>query len=63
MLETFIGKNGLKGTREKFADINVEMAEARLGAPARLVADASLARNELCWQPEFSSLDMIIKHA
>lgn len=44
-------------------NINVEIAAARAGDPARLVADASLARKELKWEPAFSSLETIIKHA
>lgn len=44
-------------------DINVEIAEARTGDPARLLADASLARKKLNWNPAFSSLETIIKHA
>lgn len=44
-------------------DINVEIAPARVGDPARLVADASLAREKLNWNPEFSSLEKIIEHA
>lgn len=44
-------------------NIKVEIAEARTGDPARLVADASFARKELSWVPVFSSLDVIIKHA
>jgi len=44
-------------------DINVEIADARAGDPARLVADASLARKKLNWNPAFSSLETIIKHA
>ena len=44
-------------------NINIEIAEARTGDPARLVADASLARKELKWEPVFSSLDKIIEHA
>ena len=44
-------------------DIPVEAADRRIGDPARLVADAELARKELSWKPTFSSLDTIIKHA
>ena len=44
-------------------DINVVMADARAGDPARLVADASLARKELNWNPIFSSIDEIVEHA
>jgi len=44
-------------------DIPVEIAERRVGDPARLVADAGLARKELNWKPAFSSLESIIKHA
>jgi len=44
-------------------DIPVVIAERRAGDPARLVADASLARKELNWQPSYDSLDTIIEHA
>ena len=44
-------------------NINVVMAEAREGDPARLVADATLARKELIWKPEFASLEKIVEHA
>ena len=44
-------------------DITVVAAERRVGDPARLVADAELARKELIWEPAFSSLETIIKHA
>jgi UDP-glucose 4-epimerase len=35
----------------------------RAGDPARLVADATRARNELGWKPEFSELEQIVAHA
>jgi UDP-glucose 4-epimerase len=35
----------------------------RAGDPARLVADPSLARAQLGWQPVFADLDTIIAHA
>jgi len=44
-------------------DIPIEIAERRVGDPARLVADASLARKKLNWNPAFSSLETIIRHA
>lgn len=44
-------------------EFNVVITESRAGDPARLVADASLARQELKWKPVFSSLDKIIEHA
>ena len=44
-------------------NIKVEIAAARIGAPARLVADAELAKKELNWEPAFASLETIIKHA
>ena len=44
-------------------DIPVVVAERRVGDPARLVADAELARKELNWEPAFASLETIIKHA
>lgn len=38
-------------------------APRREGDPARLVADASLARNELGWKPRYPDIDSIIAHA
>lgn len=38
-------------------------AERRDGDPAVLVADASLAKSELGWKPEFNDLSTIIEHA
>lgn len=35
----------------------------RAGDPARLVADATRARNELNWKPIFSELEQIVAHA
>jgi UDP-glucose 4-epimerase len=39
------------------------MAARRPGDPARLVADARLARTELGWRPRFDSLETIVRHA
>ena len=44
-------------------EFKVVVAESRAGDPARLVADATLARKELNWQPQFFSLEKIIEHA
>lgn len=41
----------------------VRYAARRAGDPARLVADATLARKELAWQPQFERLETIIEHA
>jgi UDP-glucose 4-epimerase len=38
-------------------------APRRAGDPARLVADARLARERLGWQPRFADLSTIIEHA
>lgn len=35
----------------------------RAGDPARLVADASLVRQQLGWRPKFADLDTIVAHA
>jgi UDP-glucose 4-epimerase len=43
--------------------IAVDDAPRRPGDPARLVADASLARQRLGWQPEFADLRTIVAHA
>ncbi len=43
--------------------IAVDYQPRRPGDPARLVADASLARSQLGWQPQFSQLSTIIEHA
>jgi UDP-glucose 4-epimerase len=39
------------------------MGERRQGDPARLVADARLARQQLGWIPQYSALSTIIQHA
>lgn len=43
--------------------IPVVTAPRRAGDPARLVADATLARKELGWRPQYGELEQIIRHA
>ncbi len=43
--------------------IPVVDASRREGDPARLVADSTLARRQLGWQPQYSDLATIIEHA
>ena len=43
--------------------IRITPMPRRAGDPQRLVADASLARKELDWQPRFDCLEKIIVHA
>ncbi len=43
--------------------IPVVVAGRRPGDPARLVANASLARRELGWEPRYPELAVIIEHA
>lgn len=43
--------------------IAVEKIERREGDPARLVADAKLAKNELAWQPRYPEIETMITHA
>ena len=43
--------------------IDVVDGPKRAGDPARLVADAALARQQLNWQPKFEDLNQIIEHA
>lgn len=43
--------------------LRVVEGSRRPGDPARLVADATLARRELGWQPQYADLDTIIRHA
>jgi UDP-glucose 4-epimerase len=43
--------------------LTIKDAPRRAGDPARLVADATLARQELNWQPQYASLETIIEHA
>lgn len=43
--------------------IKVIQAERRPGDPAKLVADASLAKKVLKWSPKYSNLEEIIEHA
>ncbi len=44
-------------------EIEVRHRERRPGDPARLVANADLAKNNLGWQPKYSKLSDIIEHA
>lgn len=52
-------------TASKVAGKEVPMSYAprRQGDPARLVADATLAKNTLGWNPQYSDLATIIQHA
>lgn len=43
--------------------IEVEEGSRRLGDPAVLVADSTLARQELSWKPNYCDLENIILHA
>jgi UDP-glucose 4-epimerase len=43
--------------------VRVEEGQRRAGDPAMLIADSLLAREELGWEPIYSSLDTIIAHA
>lgn len=47
-------------TERKIAVVN---AQRREGDPARLVADATLARKQLGWKPQYTDLATIIAHA
>jgi UDP-glucose 4-epimerase len=47
-------------TGRKIAVVNVTRRE---GDPARLVADSTLAREQLGWQPQYANLATIIEHA
>ena len=44
-------------------DIQVVDALRRVGDPARLVADATLAMQNLAWKPHFAELDTMLAHA
>jgi UDP-glucose 4-epimerase len=44
-------------------DIPVKDAPRREGDPARLVADAALARKALGWNPRYDELETIVRHA
>lgn len=44
-------------------DIPVVLGQRRPGDPARLVADSTLARQVLGWQPQYADLASIIAHA
>jgi UDP-glucose 4-epimerase len=43
--------------------ITIIKAERRIGDPAILVADASLAKQNLVWEPQYAQLEQIIAHA
>jgi UDP-glucose 4-epimerase len=44
-------------------DVPLTYAPRRAGDPASLVADASLAKKTLGWQPNYTDLNLIIQHA
>ncbi len=44
-------------------DFSVTVSARRAGDPARLVADSSLAQQQLGWNPRYADLATIIKHA
>ena len=44
-------------------NINIEFAARRDGDPAKLVADATLAKQTLDWSTDYSALDEIVEHA
>lgn len=48
---------------EEGCSAKVEEGPRRIGDPARLVADAALAKRELGWQPQYADLVTIIRHA
>ncbi len=43
--------------------VPIENTERRAGDPARLVADSSLAKKTLAWQPQYPDLSTIVQHA
>ena len=43
--------------------INIEKTERREGDPAKLIADASLAKKELNWMPRYTNLEELVEHA
>ncbi|WP_196800057.1 GDP-mannose 4,6-dehydratase [Thioalkalivibrio sp. ALJT] len=43
--------------------LKVNESSRRPGDPPQLVADATLARRELGWQPQYADLEIIIRHA
>ncbi|MBY0579676.1 MAG: UDP-glucose 4-epimerase GalE [Burkholderiales bacterium] len=50
---------------ERVTGVKLRVVESarRNGDPARLVADAVLAKNTLGWKPQYAELDLIIAHA
>jgi UDP-glucose 4-epimerase len=49
--------------RASGVDFKVEMAPARPGDPARIVADSAQIRQTLHWQPRYDDLSTIVRHA
>ncbi|WP_024850595.1 UDP-glucose 4-epimerase GalE [Hydrogenovibrio kuenenii] len=52
-----------KVVAEDGCNLVVEEGERRAGDPAVLVADSSLARQTLGWQPKYGDLETIVRHA
>ena len=55
VVQTVVSKDG--------CSVIVVGGERRAGDPATLVADATKAKVELDWQPEYDELETIVKHA
>ena len=43
--------------------LSINYVERRLGDPASLVANSTLARSTLGWSPQYSELETIVRHA
>lgn len=52
-------------TAERVTGLKVKVTNGprRAGDPARLVADATLAKTELGWQPQYQAVETIVSHA
>ena len=55
VVQAVVGKDGYS--------ITVVDGECRVGDPSMLVADATKAKFELNWQPEYDELEIIVSHA
>lgn len=56
-------KEVIDAVKTQVGNVDIQIGSRRAGDPATLIADATLAKNILGWQPQFSTLPVIVDSA
>lgn len=59
----FSNQNVINTVRRQVGEVNISIGPRRMGDPDQLIADASRARAILNWQPQYSTLPVIVNSA